>query len=82
MDDTNHATNTNANASSTTRERGEIAIKKSSAFDGGTILELASVVDMYGTGSDVVGRRSFGGFHKAVKNTWDAALKRRMDNDT
>jgi len=44
------------------------------------ILELASVVDMYGVGSDIIGRRSFGGFHKSVKNTYDTALKRRTDD--
>ena len=49
---------------------------------GAIILELASVVDMYGVGSDVVGRRSFGGFHKSVMNTWNTALKRRTDDDT
>ena len=49
--------------------------------DGVIILELASVVDMYGVGSDIIGRRSFGGFHKSVKNTYDAALKRRVDDE-
>ncbi|KAL7447915.1 hypothetical protein ACHAWC_000201 [Mediolabrus comicus] len=44
------------------------------------ILELASVVDMYGVGSDIIGRRSFGGFNKSVRNTWDAALKQRTDD--
>ena len=44
------------------------------------ILELASVVDMYGVGSDIIGRRSFGGFRKNVRNTWDAALKQRTDD--
>mmetsp|Transcript_30676 Transcript_30676/g.61272 ORF Transcript_30676/g.61272 Transcript_30676/m.61272 type:complete len:197 (+) Transcript_30676:275-865(+) len=46
------------------------------------ILEAASVVDMYGVGADVVGRRSFGGFHKAVRSTWEEALKMRTDDDT
>jgi hypothetical protein len=60
-------------------EGKEISKEKSPAT---IMLELASVVDMYGVGSDVVGRRSFGGFHKSVMNTWDAALKRRDDDDT
>lgn len=56
--------------------------RQSTNSDGGAIiLELASVVDMYGVGSDVVGRRSFGGFHKSVRNSYDAALKRRVDDD-
>ena len=45
------------------------------------ILELASVVDMYGVGSDIIGRRSFGGYHKSVHNTWNAALNRRKNDD-
>lgn len=44
------------------------------------ILELASVVDMYGVGSDIIGRRSFGNFNKHVRNTYDAALKQRTDD--
>ena len=45
------------------------------------ILEIASVVDMYGIGSDIIGRRSFGGFHKSVRATWDHALKVRTEED-
>ncbi len=73
---TNGITNGNINRK---RESEEISKEQSSAS---IILELASVVDMYGVGSDVVGRRSFGGFHKSVMNTWDTALKRRTDDDT
>jgi hypothetical protein len=48
--------------------------------DGGTILlQLATVVDIYGTASDIIGRRSFGGFHKSIGNTWDSAYKSRME---
>ena len=55
--------------------------QQTSTSDGGRIiiLELASAVDMYGVGSDVV---SFGGFHKSVMTTYDTALKRRTDDDT
>eukprot|EP00584_Thalassiosira_punctigera_P011540 CAMPEP_0172569678 /NCGR_PEP_ID=MMETSP1067-20121228/124518_1 /TAXON_ID=265564 ORGANISM="Thalassiosira punctigera, Strain Tpunct2005C2" /NCGR_SAMPLE_ID=MMETSP1067 /ASSEMBLY_ACC=CAM_ASM_000444 /LENGTH=180 /DNA_ID=CAMNT_0013361561 /DNA_START=185 /DNA_END=724 /DNA_ORIENTATION=- len=60
------------------RESEEISQHEKSAQ---AILELASVVDMYGVGSDVVGRRSFGGFRKPVRTTWEAALKRRTDDD-
>ena len=35
---------------------------------------------MYGVGSDIIGRRSFGGFHKSVRTTWDTALKQRTDS--
>lgn len=72
---TNGSTHGNINKK---RESEEISKEQSSA----SILELASVVDMYGVGSDVVGRRSFGGFHKSVMNTYDTALKRRTDDDT
>lgn len=72
---TNGSTDGNINKK---RESEEISKEQSSA----SILELASVVDMYGVGSDVVGRRSFGGFHKSVMNTYDTALKRRTDDDT
>ena len=55
--------------------------EQSASSDGVVILELASSVDMHGIGSDIVGRRSFGGFHKAIRTTWEAALKRRIDDD-
>lgn len=55
--------------------------RQSASSDGVVILELASSVDMHGMGSDIVGRRSFGGFHKAIRTTWEAALKRRIDDD-
>lgn len=55
--------------------------EQSATSEGAIILELASSVDMYGVGSDIVGRRSFGGFHKAIRTTWEAALKRRTDED-
>jgi hypothetical protein len=96
--DRNHATNTDTMNSigladgKINRKRESEEIPKDDGGDGdnddenGTrgaiILELASVVDMYGVGSDVVGRRSFGGFHKSVMNTWNTALKRRTDDDT
>lgn len=55
--------------------------QSSSSNDNDTIiLQLASVVDMYGVGSDIIGRRSFGGFHKSVQTTWDTALKQRTDS--
>ncbi|KAL7435703.1 hypothetical protein ACHAXM_006030 [Skeletonema potamos] len=53
---------------------------QSSSNDNSTILQLASVVDMYGIGSDIIGRRSFGGFHNSVRMTWDTALKQRTDS--
>lgn len=56
--------------------------EQSVSTDRVVILELASSVDMHGKGSDIVGRRSFGGFHKAIRTTWEAALKRRMDDET
>ncbi|KAL7462711.1 hypothetical protein ACHAXS_003084 [Conticribra weissflogii] len=45
------------------------------------ILEVATIVDMHGLGADVVGRRSFGGFHKAVRSTWEEAVKMRIDDE-
>lgn len=46
------------------------------------ILEAATVVDMYGVGADVIGRRSFGGFHKAIRSTWEEAVKMRTDDES
>jgi len=80
----NHSTNNNRTDRDSVerkRESGDISKDEQSTSDGMIILELASVVDMYGVGSDVVGRRSFGGFHKPVRTTWEAALKRRTDDD-
>lgn len=62
------------------RENREISKDDEQQTSEVMILELASVVDMYGVGSDIIGRRSFGGFHKSVKNTYDTALKRRTDD--
>ena len=42
-------------------------------------LELASVSDMYGI--DIVGRRSFGGYRKCVRSTWETALSRRNEDE-
>ncbi|KAL7541705.1 hypothetical protein ACHAXR_013138 [Thalassiosira sp. AJA248-18] len=63
------------------RENEEISKGEQSTSDGSIILELASVVDMYGVGSDIVGRRSFGGFRKTVRTTWEGAVKRQTDDD-
>ena len=45
------------------------------------LLEMATVVDIYGTGSDLIGRRSFGGFHKSIGTTWEEAYRRRTESD-
>lgn len=63
------------------RKSEEIVHESSSSSREGILLEQASIVDMYGLGSDIIGRRSFGGFHKSVMNTWNEALKRRTDDD-
>ena len=85
---TNRNHTTNRSPVDRKRDNGDISKDEQSTSpnttsnDGGVIiLELASVVDMYGVGSDIIGRRSFGGFHKSVKNTYDAALKRRVDDE-
>jgi hypothetical protein len=71
-----NADNGNINGKCVYKEKSKVKSPSS------IILELASVVDMYGVGSDLVGRRSFGGFHKSVMNTWDTALKQRADEAT
>ena len=92
----NHATTNNdasmdVNATEITdrkRDNDEISTAPSASSnnnnnnsdDEAIILELATAVDAYGTGSDIIGRRSFGGFHKSVRTTWDAALKQRTDD--
>ncbi len=85
---TNNNINNNSNSNSADgnleRKRDHTAISSqsssSSSNDNTIILQLASVVDMYGVGSDIIGRRSFGGFHKSVRTTWDTALKSRTDS--
>jgi len=58
-----------------------LSSNKSNKNTNNTIkLQLASVVDMYGIGSDIIGRRSFGGFHKSVRSTWETALQQRTDS--
>ena len=37
------------------------------------LLQEATPSDMYGIKSDLVGKRSFGGFHKSVQDTWNAS---------
>ena len=73
-------TNKNAHNVDRKRENREISKDDEQPTSEVIILELASVVDMYGVGSDIIGRRSFGGFHKSVRNTYDTALKRRTDD--
>ena len=46
-----------------------------------TILQMATVVDIYGPASDLIGRRSFNGFHKSIGATWDEAYKRRTESE-
>lgn len=90
---TKNNTNSNSNSAdgNSERKRDHTAISSSPtppaqsssslSNDNDTIiLQLASVVDMYGVGSDIIGRRSFGGFHKSVQTTWDTALKQRTDS--
>jgi hypothetical protein len=64
------------------RKRDIDTITISNTTENQTImLEIATVVDMYGQGSDIIGRRSFGGFHKSVRATWDEALQKRTNED-
>lgn len=74
-----------ADAPGRKRDSAEISRDEQSSSpdsdDGVIILQLATVTDMYGTGSDVVGRRSFGGYRKSVRTTWEAALRRRTDDE-
>ena len=72
--------NDNRTNDSLERKRDSDSMSKESAHEM-IILDIASVVDMYGVGADVVGRRSFGGFHKAVRTTWEAAIKIRTEED-
>ena len=68
------------------RKRDSMEIEQEQSTDESSnsviLLELASVTDMHGIGSDLIGRRSFGGFHKSVHTTWEGALKRRTDNES
>lgn len=68
------------NNSSFERKRDSETMSTESS-EGVILLEIASVVDMHGVGADVVGRRSFGGFHKVVRSTWETAIKIRTDDD-
>ena len=40
-----------------------------------TVPRAATAADMFGVGAEIVGRRSFGGFNKAVSDTWKDALE-------
>lgn len=37
--------------------------------------ELVTNSDMYGTQSDLIGRRSFGGFKQAINNNWTESIR-------
>eukprot|EP00568_Trieres_chinensis_P008606 CAMPEP_0183297400 /NCGR_PEP_ID=MMETSP0160_2-20130417/4711_1 /TAXON_ID=2839 ORGANISM="Odontella Sinensis, Strain Grunow 1884" /NCGR_SAMPLE_ID=MMETSP0160_2 /ASSEMBLY_ACC=CAM_ASM_000250 /LENGTH=218 /DNA_ID=CAMNT_0025459219 /DNA_START=29 /DNA_END=685 /DNA_ORIENTATION=- len=37
--------------------------------------QVATAADIYGADADIVGRRSFGGFNKAVSDAWNEALE-------
>lgn len=64
------------------RKRDIDTITTSNKTENQTImLEIATVVDMYGQGSDIIGRRSFGGFHKSVRAAWDEALQKRTNEE-
>ena len=79
----NYATNNatiESNISSVDRKRKCDEISQNSPPS--ILLDKASVVDMYGLGSDIIGRRSFGGYRKSVMTTWDQALKQRTDENT
>lgn len=41
--------------------------------------QVATASEMYGLKSDLVGRRSFGGFHKSVSETWTCSLDAYTD---
>jgi len=43
-------------------------------------ISTASNSDMYGVQSDLIGRRSFGGFKKPVDDNWQACLKGRAEH--
>ncbi len=40
---------------------------------------VATDADMYGISAQIIGRRSFNGFNKAVEQTWTAAVKNRQE---
>mmetsp|Transcript_18321 Transcript_18321/g.27781 ORF Transcript_18321/g.27781 Transcript_18321/m.27781 type:complete len:152 (-) Transcript_18321:318-773(-) len=45
-------------------------------------IRTASNSDMYGVLSDLIGRRSFGGFKKPVDNNWQACLRGKEEDIT
>ena len=44
------------------------------------ILEIATAVDIHGPTADIIGRRSFNGYHKSISNTWDASYAKRTES--
>eukprot|EP00957_Ditylum_brightwellii_P018659 1401603-Ditylum_brightwellii.AAC.1 len=40
--------------------------------------QIATAADMYGIGAEIIGRRSFNGFHKVVGDTWEEAYQKTM----
>jgi hypothetical protein len=69
---------------STDRKRDISAISSSSPSPltntTSTILELATTIDIYGPTSDIIGRRSFNGFHKSISSTWEEAYRKRTES--
>eukprot|EP00978_Attheya_sp_CCMP212_P014821 scaffold37981_cov50-Attheya_sp.AAC.7 len=42
--------------------------------------QVATAVDMYGIGAEIIGRRAFGGFNKTVSDSWENSLVARERN--
>lgn len=45
-----------------------------------SIPTIATKADMYGMSAELIGRRSFNGFNKAVETTWLKAVQSRQEN--
>ena len=80
--DNSRSDNVNIDRKRKSEEISQVFHPSSTSAGGEILLDQASIVDMYGLGSDIIGRRSFGGFRKTVMTTWEEALKRRVDDNT
>ncbi|KAL3756054.1 hypothetical protein ACHAWU_002633 [Discostella pseudostelligera] len=80
--DNSRSDNVNIDRKRKSEEISQVSQPSSTSSNGEILLDQASIVDMYGLGSDIIGRRSFGGFRKTVMTTWEEALKRRVDDNT
>lgn len=75
------AVSSTTNESTNDRKRDISTITSSSSTnDNKIILQQATITDIHGPHSDIIGRRSFNGFHKAIGLTWEQSYTKRSNS--